>query len=101
MSYIYEIELNSYLSDEEIKPADLCRCSLSSRNILALSNDCSVYLLPLEKPNELVPVCLSSSPCLDLTWSHDGLFLLIVTKTGGCNLYNIKVICLSRTNLSS
>ena len=93
MSYIYQVELNSYLSDEEIKPSDLCRCSLSNRNILALSNSCCVYLLPLEKPNELIPVTLSNSPCLDLAWSYDGLFLLNVAKSGVCNLYNIKVIC--------
>ena len=94
MDYIYLVDLNSYLSDDEIKPTDLCRCSLSNRNVLALANDCCVYLLPLEKPNELIPVTFSNSPCLDLAWSNDGLFLLMLQKSGVCNLYNVKVFLL-------
>jgi len=64
---------------------------LSNRNVLALANDCCVYLLPLEKPNELIPVTFSNSPCLDLAWSNDGLFLLMLQKSGVCNLYKVKV----------
>ncbi len=91
MDYIYSIDLNSYLSDQQIKENEPCTCALSNKNILALANDCCVYILPLEKPNELIPVNLNNSPCVHLNWSDDGLFLLSIFQNGVCNLYNIKV----------
>ena len=91
MDFIYLVDLNSYINDDEIKLNDPCVCCLSNRNVLALSNDCCVYILPLEKPNELIPVTLSNSPCVNMCWSDDGLTLLNVYKNGTCNLFNIKV----------
>lgn len=99
MDYIYLVNLNSYLNDDEIKPTDLCHCRVSNRNILAIANDCCVYILPLEKPNELIPVTLSNSPCMDLAWSNDGLFLLNVSKSGVCNLYSVKVYIFKINNI--
>jgi hypothetical protein len=91
MDYIYLVDLNSYISDGEIKPTDITHCSLSNRNILALSCDCCIYIVPLEKPNELVAVNLSNRPCIELCWSDDGLYLLTVYDNGICNIFNIKV----------
>ncbi len=91
MDFIYSIDLSSYISDDELKPTDSCSCALSSRNILAIANDCCVYVLPLEKPNELIPVNLSNSPCVYLSWSEDGLYLLSICKNGICRLHNLKV----------
>ena len=85
------VDFNSYLNDEELKPTDTFACSLSNKNIFALSNDCYVYLLPLEKPNELVPVTLSNSSCIYISWSDDGQYLLNVFKNGSCQIYNVKV----------
>jgi hypothetical protein len=97
MDYIYLVDLSAYIRDEEIKSNDVCSCSLSSRNVLAFSCDCNVYMLPLEKPNELIPINLSgNSPCTNLCWSNDCLFLLNVHKNGICNLYNIKVSTFER-----
>ncbi len=92
MEYLYLVDLNSYISDEEIKINESCNCVLSNKNILAISNDCCVYILPIEKPNELIPVHLSNSPCVRLVWSDDGQYLLNVYKNGQCNLFNVKVI---------
>ena len=91
MDYIYSVDLNTYFANDGIKEPEQCCCSLSNRNLLALANDCCVYILPLEKPNELIPVNLNNSPCVDLSWSEDGQFLMNICKNGVCNLYNIKV----------
>ncbi len=91
MDDVYLVDLNSYLSDEELKANDTCNCSLSNKNILAFSNDCCVYMMPIEKPNELIPVTLSASQSIFLVWSDDGQFLLNVYKNGVCNLFSVKV----------
>jgi hypothetical protein len=91
MDYLCLIDLYSYISrSEEISSKDNSLfCTLSNKNILALSNDNSVYILPIEKPNELIPVTISNS--IFLVWSDDGQFLLNVNKNGVCNLFSIKV----------
>ncbi len=91
MEFIYSIDLNSYISDEELKVTDNCMSCLSNQNILAVSNDCFVYILPLEKPNELIPVTLNNNPCVYLCWSDDSQYLLTAFKNGVCNLFSIKV----------
>ena len=90
MDYIYSIGLNTYLSCNEITSRDLCSSALSARNVLAFANDCCVYILPLEKPNELLPVNLNNSPCIYLAWSHDATHLLNICKNGVCNLYTVR-----------
>ena len=104
MDYLYSVELGSYLSDDEIKLSDTslassCQCSLSNKNILAIANDCCVYLLPLEKPNELIPVTLATSPSTHLVWSDDGQHLLNVHANGVCNLFAIRANCLNSVEL--
>jgi hypothetical protein len=97
MDYIYTVDLNSYLSNSELKTSDPCLCTLSNRNLFAFASDCSLYILPLEKPNELIPVNLNNFPCVYLTWSEDGAFLLNICKDGDCKLYRIKTSLLNTT----
>ncbi len=100
MDYIYSIDLSSYINNHldenaSIELEDIQRlgykCALSNRNLLALSSDCYIYMLPLEKPNELIPVNLSNSVCTNLVWSDDGQYLLSAFKNQTINLYQIKV----------
>lgn len=97
MDYIYTVDLNSYLSSRELKTSEPCLCTLSNRNLLAFASDCSLYILPLEKPNELIPVNLNNYPCIYLTWSEDGALLLNICKDGDCKLYRIKTSLLNNT----
>lgn len=100
MDYIYSVDLDSYVGNSNtIKTSDLCSSSLSNRNILAFSSDCCVYILPLEKPNELIPVNLNSSPSEYLAWSDDGVHLMNVCKNGTCNLYCVKANLLNTIDL--
>ena len=94
MDYVYLVDLNSYLNNEELKPTDTFACALSSKNIFAFSSECYVYLVPLEKPNELVPVTLSNSSCIFISWSDDSQYLLNVFKNGMCHIYSVKVFYL-------
>jgi len=91
MDYIYSVDLSSYINNDEPKSLESYACALSSKNIFAFSNECYVYLLPLEKPNELVPITLSNSSCIFLTWSDDSQHLLNVFKNGICQIYSVKV----------
>ncbi len=90
MDYVYSVDLNTYLGCQEITSHDLCSVALSNRNILAFSNDCCVYILPLEKPNELLPVNLNNSPCIYLAWSYCATQLLNICQNGVCNLYTVR-----------
>ena len=92
MDFVYIVDLNAYINNEESKSNDSYTCALSSKNIFAFSSECYVYLLPLEKPNELVPVTLSNSSCIFISWSDDGQYLLTVFKNGMCHIYSVKVI---------
>ncbi|CAF0729025.1 unnamed protein product [Brachionus calyciflorus] len=94
MDYLYLVDLNPYLTDDEIKPSSFCNCSVSSKNIAVISNDCYAYILPLEKPNELIPVNSSNSPCIQTCWSDDGKYLLCFHKSGEINLYHVKTTLL-------
>ena len=91
MDYIFSIDLSSYLNSTNDKELTLRKCALSRRNIFAFSNDCYIYMLPLEKPNELIPVIASNSVCTHLAWSDDGQYLLNAYKNKSVNLYAIKV----------
>lgn len=92
MDYLYLVDLKNFLTGTEICPeSDYFSCAVSSLNIVAISTNCCVYILPLEKPNELKPVTLSKSPCIELIWSHDGQYLLAFFKNGLVNIFNIKV----------
>ena len=89
MDFLYLVDLSSYINNEE---SDSYACALSSKNIFAFSSECYVYLLPLEKPNELVPVTLANSSCIFISWSDDSQYLLNVFRNGMCQIYNVKVI---------
>jgi hypothetical protein len=102
MDYIYSIDLSSYINnhtdengsgEDELERVEQLgnKCALSNRNLLAFSSDCYIYMLPLEKPNELIPVNLSNSVCTHLVWSDDGQYLLNAFKNKTINLYHIKV----------
>jgi hypothetical protein len=95
MDYVYSVNLSSYIAsttDDNSLGRILTRCSLSNRNILAFSNDCSLFILPLEKPNELIPLQgQANSQCTNLCWSEDGQYLLSVYQNQTVNLSHIKV----------
>lgn len=91
MDFLYLVDLSSYINNERTQFFEGYACALSSKNIFAFSNECYVYLLPLEKPNELVPVTLSNSSCILLAWSEDSQHLLNVFRNGICQIYSIKV----------
>jgi hypothetical protein len=104
MDYIYSIDLSAYINNKNSngsgrETGDGKRfgnvCALSNRNILAFSNECYTYMLPLEKPNELVPVNLSNSLCTQLIWSDDGQYLLGSFKNQTVHLYQIKTSLLN------
>jgi hypothetical protein len=67
-------------------------CSLSNKNIFAYSIDFSIYVLPLEKPNEVIEVVELKNECVHLQWSDDALCLLSVLKDGTCMVHSINVI---------
>ncbi|RNA44954.1 mediator of RNA polymerase II transcription subunit 16 isoform X1 [Brachionus plicatilis] len=95
MDYVYLVDLKDFLTKTEINPdSDYFSCVVSSLNVVALSANCCVYILPLEKPNELKPVTLSKSPCIHLAWSHDGQYLLSFFKNGQLNIFKIKTCSL-------
>lgn len=91
--FVYLIDLTLVLGEDELKSKKYCRCSLSNKNILAFSNDCNIYLVAAEKPNELVPIqaASSQSECICLAWSEDANFLLAFYKNGQVNIFNFKV----------
>lgn len=93
MDFVYSLDLSSYVTkqSDECGEAEL-KCALSSRNMVAFSSGSYIYLLPLEKPNELIPISLSSSKCTHLVWSDDSDYLLSVYDKQKINVYNIKVI---------
>jgi WD40 repeat protein len=102
MDYVYSIDLSSYINNNNTINDDTDlenaggrfgnKCAFSNRNVFAFSNDCYLYLLPLEKPNELIPITLSSRLCTHLVWSEDGQYLLSAFTNQAINIYQIKVI---------
>ena len=112
MDYIYSVDLSYYIqpSPEENKEEAQTRdeyknvasktrmrtkCALSNSNLLAFSHDCNVYILPLEKPNELVPLVASSSSTTGqvthLCWSHDAQYLLNACENQTVHLSHMRV----------
>lgn len=99
MDYLYFVDLKDFLSSTEICPqSDYYNCVVSSLNIAAISANCCIYILPLEKPNELKPIPLGQSSCINLAWSHDGQFLLAFFKSGQLKVFNIKVMIKNLVN---
>ena len=89
MDFVYFIDLSSYIGSSE-KANGSCICSLSTRNILAFASQNHLYMLPLEKPNELIQLS-NNNKTEKMCWSDDGQFLLNVYQDGSCNLFSIKV----------
>ena len=88
MDYVYLVDLNSYLNNEELKPTDTFACALSSKNIFAFSSECYVYLVPLEKPNELL-------------WAITRTFLLVGAMIANIRWMFSKMDCATFTALRS
>ena len=90
--YVYIVDLESVINDQPQKK-EISHCKISSRNIVAFSNDSHVYILPLEKPNEVIPVLSSSSHslCNFLSWTDDGNYLMVVYNNGIVNVYRSHV----------
>ena len=91
MDCVYTIDINPNAKDDELIISSDCICSLSSKNILAMAIKKSIYVIPLEKPNEIIEVFEANSDCDHLTWCDDALSLLSVHKNGFNYVHNFNV----------
>lgn len=93
MEFIYSVDLNLNRLDDYLKgPDERCISSLSVKNIVALYFKKFVFIIPLEKPNELIEVVETTTECTHLLWSPDGLSLVILQKNGIHYQYSFNVI---------
>jgi hypothetical protein len=87
MDCIYSVDLNPYGGCNGRNVV----CSLSTKNILALGINEHICVLPLEKPNELIPINEINNQCTYLCWNDDGTHLLSIHKDLFCYVYSLKV----------
>jgi hypothetical protein len=87
MDCIYSVDLSSYggINNRNVL------CTLSNKNVLALGVNEYIYVLPLEKPNELIPINEINNQCTHLCWNDDGTRLFSIHKDLYCYVYSLKV----------
>lgn len=90
MDCIYSVDFSPYNLDIEFARKSVLICSLSIKNILAIAINGCISVLPLEKPNELIPIHEINNICTHLCWSDDGLQLLSIHRDGFCYVFSLK-----------